>query len=258
VENGRGAARVLLAEDNIVNQRVAMMQIQKLGHRVDAVFNGREAVEALERADYDLVLMDCQMPVMDGYEATDEIRRREGQSRRIPIIGMTAHAIGGDRERCLEAGMDDYVTKPVRIEALGDAVERWAHARGAQTESDESLDPLMIAKLRRVEEEIGVGIVSEVIDAFLNLTPQRLADMQSALKDGDLMTFAEVALSLKGSCGYLGARRMEKLCSRLESEARDFSLDANHRFLTRLNEEFESVRPLLEVEKVMHRTMPGA
>jgi PAS domain S-box-containing protein len=126
-----GSMRVLLAEDNEINQRITLRLLQKLGLAADAVVNGREAVEALEKRKYDLVLMDCQMPDMDGFEATAVIRSREGKSRHQTICALTANAMDGDRERCLAAGMDDYISKPVGLEKLREALDRWIPGVGA-------------------------------------------------------------------------------------------------------------------------------
>jgi CheY-like chemotaxis protein len=118
-------ARALVAEDNVVNQRLSRAILEKLGCQVDIASNGREAIEKLASSEYDVVFMDCQMPEMDGYEATREIRKRFGNQDRIPIVAMTAHAMPGDREKCLHAGMDDYISKPVRPENFEAALERW-------------------------------------------------------------------------------------------------------------------------------------
>jgi CheY-like chemotaxis protein len=126
---------VLVAEDNVVNQRIAVRMLEKLGCRVDAVANGYEAVEALQRMTYDGIFMDCHMPEMDGYQATAAIRAHEAvYGGHVPIIAMTANAMQGDREHCLEAGMDDYVSKPVRSEVLAAVVQKWFLSSVAESE----------------------------------------------------------------------------------------------------------------------------
>jgi CheY-like chemotaxis protein len=118
--------RVLLAEDNVVNQKVAARMLEKLGVRTGVAANSRKALEMMRMLPYDLVFLDCQMPEMNGYEAVAEIRRREGSERRTPVIAMTAEAIDGRREQCLEAGVDDFIAKPVKMEMLTQALKRWA------------------------------------------------------------------------------------------------------------------------------------
>ena len=142
VEDQKRGVRILLAEDNIINQKVALNILKKLGHFADVVANGKEAILSVERSPYDLVLMDCQMPELDGYAATRKIREMELKARestpmasessglsprwkRIPIVALTAHAMKGDREKCMEAGMDDYLAKPVKPQELSDMLRKW-------------------------------------------------------------------------------------------------------------------------------------
>ena len=128
--NAHGA-RILVAEDNAVNQLIAVRMLEKLGARADVAGDGNEVVDSLRNAPYDLVLMDCQMPVLDGYETSRLIRNSKTVTfREIPIIAMTANAMNGDREKCLEAGMNDYVTKPVRLADLSVAIEKWLTTKG--------------------------------------------------------------------------------------------------------------------------------
>jgi two-component system sensor histidine kinase/response regulator len=122
------AGRVLVVEDNVVNQRLAKVLIERLGYEVDLAANGEEAVTQLARRSYDVALMDCQMPVLDGFEATRQVRRLDAPACRTPIVAMTASAMDGDREQCLNSGMDDYLTKPLDLEKLKTAIERWTLA----------------------------------------------------------------------------------------------------------------------------------
>jgi len=125
--------RVLIAEDNPVNQKFVLRLLEKAGLRADVVANGCQAVAAIGKATYDLVLMDCQMPEMDGFEATAEIRRLEGSSRHTTICALTAHAMAGDRERCIDAGMDDYISKPLTVAVLHSKIDHWIYSRQSDT-----------------------------------------------------------------------------------------------------------------------------
>ena len=219
--------RILLVEDNAVNQMVAVGMLEQRGFRVDVAANGREALDALAREDHAAVLMDCQMPEMDGYQATIEIRRREGTRRHTPIIAMTAHAMTGDREKCLAAGMDDYLSKPLRAEALDALIARWwpaaapavadrAATGAAVPAEDDLLDRAQIAQLKAV---IGSEGLLEVIDTFESDGPNQFSRIADALRAGDAVALKAAAHTLKGAAANLGAAHAARLSARLEAMA---------------------------------------
>jgi signal transduction histidine kinase/DNA-binding response OmpR family regulator len=216
--------RILLAEDNSVNQKVATRTLEKLGYYVDVVANGAEAVEKLERGLYDAVLMDCQMPEMDGYEATREIRRRESAGGRTIIIAMTASAMAGDREKCLKAGMDDYVTKPVRSEDLQQILQKnLAQSAGdqpavaAEAAAHLAGDAELVARVKELEQEVGPLAMQELIGDFLNETARSLESLENALRSADSSGAVETLHNLVDCSANVGAVRMAEICTRMES-----------------------------------------
>jgi len=207
----RENARVLVAEDNPVNQRVAALQLKRLGINADIVANGAEAVEALSRSDYDLVLMDCQMPEMDGYEATEEMRRSETTMKHTPVIALTANALAGERERCLRAGMDDYLAKPVIESELARILARWIPA-----DERPVLDPSVVAHLRSLDDGSGT-FLAEIATLFLQDTPPRVEAIRRALEQNDATRMADQAHALKSSAANVGATALRELCIEIEA-----------------------------------------
>jgi len=253
---GLGQVRVLVAEDNVVNQRVALRQLQKLGYSADGVANGLEVLEALDRIHYDVVLMDCQMPEMDGFGATAEIRRREGSSRHTTIVAMTANALEGEREHCLVAGMDDYISKPVKPEAMSAIIERWTTASNrpepAGTRGGAERAPIdtgVISNLRALQSRNEPNLLGELIDSFLRDSPERIALIRGAAAAGDAEALFRTVHALKGGSGILGAHRMTALCDIIEELSRAGSVEGTPVLITALEEEFERVRQALQAEK---------
>ena len=244
----RFAGRVLLAEDNAVNREVALGMLDSLGIRADVAHDGREAVARVASAGYDLILMDCQMPELDGYAATAQIRSGErGGDVRVPIVALTANALDGDRGACLAAGMDDYLAKPFSLEQLRSLLARWlelADGAGALAIEPVVATPVgsprveaaspdrsvasrddRIAELdRKALDEIrqidGDGLLDQVIGLYLQTSPALLERMREAVEGRNPAGVAEAAHALKSAGGYLGAERLAHLCAHLERESR--------------------------------------
>ena len=249
---------LLVVEDNPVNQKVLIGFLRRLGYRADVAANGRQALVALERRSYPLVFMDSQMPEMDGLAATAEIRRREGDSRHTPIAAVTAHAMQGERERCLAAGMDDYLSKPYTIEQLAALVKRWVPDAASTDEAvmagtDEraaapttaEMDLSVLEGLRELETD-APGIVADVIETFLRDAPAKLGRIVEGLAASDAAIVERNAHGLKGSAGAIGATRMFACCDEIERQSRGGNLGACREPATALADEFARVRAFLE------------
>lgn len=225
--------RILVVEDNPVNQKVALKMIASLGYGADVAGNGLEALEALRRQDYDLVLMDVRMPEMDGITATKRICEEWAPENRPRIVGITAEAIKGDREKCLEAGMDDYFTKPVRIQTVQEIIqsaslvkqERAAVETPVSFSDEAVLDQAVLATLYGELGEEGPALFKEIAEMFIEGLPQQVTALRIAFQERDLMGLERSAHSLKGSCKQLGARKMAECAARIERSARGKSLE---------------------------------
>lgn len=249
----RSQPRVLVAEDNLVNQRVAVVMLEKLGCRVDVVEDGQAALDACAGVHYDLVVMDCMMPVMDGYEATRQLRARAPHGPRLPIVAVTANAMKGDRERCLAAGMDDYVAKPLTPEAVEAMLLTWVYGRprpdlatapAASGAPAPRMDREILDDLRACTSD---DFIAEIVGHFAEKAGQDLATLRESTRRGDATTLGLVAHSLRSSSATLGALRMTELCAQIEAleparlaEAADL--------VDRLEQEFEFARAHLAAE----------
>jgi len=244
--------RILLAEDNATNRKVALAILAKRGYHADAVSNGLEAVKALETTPYDVVLMDVQMPEMDGFEATGVIRDRASgvKNHDIPVIAMTAHAMKGDREKCIEAGMDDYVSKPIKPAELVEAISRCltqpvadeTKREGAPAASaDETFDrSALLDRLGDDEELLG-----EVVGVFLDDTPVQIEKLSKALDEKDAEVVERGAHSIKGAAANLSAEELRDVAARMEKAAHAGDLDGVSAMMAELTAKFERLKAVL-------------
>jgi signal transduction histidine kinase/CheY-like chemotaxis protein len=246
---------ILLAEDNIVNQKVAVRQLLKLGYVADVVANGREALEALGRIPYDLVLMDCQMPEMDGYEATAEIRRREGSDKHTQIVAMTAHALDGDREKCLAAGMDDYISKPVNSEELGRVLARTFAAddeKGIVLHSPSAAAESSPVDLQQLREALGDEL-DEILDLYVTQIPTSLEKLDHAISVGDAAQVDLIAHTCAGTSATCGIVALVSPFRELEQAGRAAKLEHAQSLLDFVRKEFVRVLEFLETQGVRAR-----
>ena len=229
-EDHKQRVRILLAEDNVVNQKIALHILEKkLGYHTDVAVNGKEAVDLLEKFDYDLVLMDCHMPLMDGYEATGTIRDENSAvlNHKTPIIAMTANAMKGDREKCLKAGMDDYVSKPINKKTLADAIDRNLSNGKKRQLSTTSVPEITASK--ETKQDVTETIYSEyaddsdlrvLIDEFVAGLEEDTESMRKALKSSDHEGLQRLAHQMKGAGGSYGYPMLTKVAKTLEEAAK--------------------------------------
>ncbi|TQK44507.1 PAS domain S-box-containing protein [Streptomyces sp. SLBN-118] len=248
---------LLLVEDNEINQMVAQGLLTQLGYSADIAADGIQALQMTEEHTYQAVLMDCQMPRMDGYTAVQELRRREeGGGGRLPVIAMTAGALAEDRERCLAAGMDDYVSKPVAAADLEQALARWIDPAHCGEEPDHSTEegeePLRASIERRLDELRGADapaeneLVSRLVDHFLVRAPDMTSALFHALDRHDTTEIAEQAHSLKGAAGNMGAESLAACCAELEQRAKAADLAPLAEIAPRLQDELDRTCRILE------------
>ena len=236
-------AAVLLVEDNPVNQELALHMLEILGCRAKVANNGREALEALDSNHFDLALMDCQMPEMDGFEATAEIRRRETvrANGRMPIVALTAGAVEGDRERCLAAGMDDYVSKPFAFRELERALIRWLPADRKAPPRSPHVDLQVLERMRTLRGNGGTHLVTRIIGVYLSDAPSRLRSMQEAVARGDAAGMGRAAHAFNSASANLGATGLAELCVRMESLGRASSTNGADRLMAEIETEYRQV-----------------
>ena len=242
---------ILLVEDNLINQQVALGILQIQGYSVTVVNNGREALQAHASGEFDLILMDCHMPEVDGFEATREIRERERASgKHVPIVALTANAMAHDREECLNAGMDDHLSKPFSMQTLKDMLERWMpHAPATSSAlSFHAVDAQVLHQLGKVMTNGRPELLSRIIGLYLGESPKLIQRLRRAAGAYDAAELARAAHSLKSSSANVGAAALSRYCENMESSARRGDVDAARALLSQIEYEHGCVQSALAVQ----------
>ena len=263
-ENWNFKFKILLAEDNEINQQVALATLGKLGYRADTVNDGKQAVQALEKIQYDIVLMDCQMPEMDGYKATKQIRNPKSSviDHNIPVIALTAHATKGDRDKCLAAGMDDYMAKPFQPQMMTDMLKKWLPEHDSYSRNKNESPSLELEKkqtqkeildwagfLNRVMED--EDLAKNIFNDFLNETPKRMNNIQKGIDYDDIQLTKREAHTLKGSSANVGAVVLQDIAYQIESAASEEDLTKAATLISMLKKQF------VILKRVFHENIDG-
>ena len=240
--------KVLVVDDNIINQKVAVKMLERSNIITDIAANGREAIDAFKNLLYDLILMDIQMPEMDGLEATRTIRTIEQNKKRTTIIALTANAMQGDRERCLKAGMDDYLSKPIKQQDIDMMIERWLTSKTTRelveiqsTESlkNEMIDPKRIEQIKEIGDN---ALLHELLSLYLQDLKQFSADIQTALEKNNFKQIYEYSHKLKGSSANLGIESIRQACIGMEQYAKENDLEKARKHFTAMEGMIERIR----------------
>lgn len=251
------ALRILLAEDNVVNQKVALGQLKSLGYAADVVTNGMEVLHQLTQCTYDLILMDCQMPILDGYTTTQQIRQQEGTAHHIVIVAMTASAMQDDRDHCFTVGMDDFLSKPVRREDLQAVLDRWFSPPSSSSRdyklnsnlaevSDIPADmPLDLAYLHALSDD-DLEFEQELIQIFQQTVLEQLTSVHNGLQSRDFDRVAAIAHQLKGASGNMGAQPIQRLAVQLETAAHQQDMSGIEATLGNLNQALQQFTSYVE------------
>lgn len=259
---------ILLAEDNPVNQDVGRAMLESFGCRVDVASNGQEVLDKVVTEDFDIIFMDCEMPVLDGFGATKKIRAIENEEKaKVPVIALTAHIMEDDRTRCFSAGMNDYLSKPFRLQELSDVLQRWIAPKSGEIEaspprnteeeakSEYSFDREVVLLDRRCLESIkslqgsgGSDMLKAVIQIYLTDAPALLEELSESSASRDSESVARAAHALKSSSANLGAVILAGKCKILEEIARANSIESTEPLVAQIREEYERVKEALECE----------
>lgn len=237
--------RILVADDNIINQKIIVKMLERSNIVSDVVCDGVEAVDAVKKCRYDLILMDVQMPNMDGLEATRAIRTLESKEYHTAIIAVTANAMSGDRERCLESGMDDYLAKPIIHPQLIAMVNKWVPVdtlpENSGKPATEPLSPLIIdpKRIHQIKDIGDESLLREILELYIQDLDQFLTDVLAAQKRKDFQQIFECSHKLKGSSANVGVVAMTNACVVLEQHAKAKNIE-------RVNEQFSAILPLIE------------